>query len=180
MRRLHRDDAPALCAYRALPEVAIYQSWEFFGPDDAAALIADQENRDPGVPGTWLQLAIVETATGHLIGDCGLHCLPTEPRQFELGITLAPAAQGRGHAAEAIDRLLPFLFRDQDAHRVSAVTDALNTPAAALFRRLGFRQEAHHVEHLTFKGRLCSELTFALLRREWEQRASHSSPQPTA
>jgi RimJ/RimL family protein N-acetyltransferase len=168
LRRFRRDDVAALCAYRADPQVARYQSWEFYGPDDAAALIEEQHDREPGVPGAWLQLAIVETATGRMIGDCGLHCLAAEPRQFELGITLAAVAQGRGYAAETIGRLLPFLFREMDAHRVSAVTDAMNTPAASLFRRLGFRQEAHFVEHLMLKGRVCSEFAFALLRREWE------------
>jgi len=38
-----------------------------------------------------------------------------------------------------------------------------------LFRRLGFRREAHFVEHVWFKGGWGSEFVFALLRREWEQ-----------
>jgi RimJ/RimL family protein N-acetyltransferase len=94
LRRLGRDDLAALCAYRSLPEVARYQDWESFGPDEAARLIDTQ----------------------------------------------------------------------------AAVTDAENRSAASLFRRLGFRQEAHFVEHLWFKGRWGSEYVFALLRREWEQR----------
>jgi RimJ/RimL family protein N-acetyltransferase len=57
-------------------------------------------------------------------------------------------------------------------HRVAAITDAENSPAAALFRGLGFRQEAHLVENLWFKGRWGSELVFALLRREWESRVA--------
>jgi RimJ/RimL family protein N-acetyltransferase len=55
---------------------------------------------------------------------------------------------------------------------VSAVTDAENGPAAAVFRRIGFRQEAHFVEHVWFKGRWGSELVFGLLRGEWEGRAA--------
>jgi RimJ/RimL family protein N-acetyltransferase len=53
---------------------------------------------------------------------------------------------------------------------VAAVTDAENRPAAALFRRLEFRQEAHFLEHVWFKGAWGSEFVFALLRREWEER----------
>ena len=64
---------------------------------------------------------------------------------------------------------MAFAFDSLGMHRVSAVTDAENGPAAALFRRLGFRQEAHFVEHVWFKGSRGSEFVFALLRREWEE-----------
>ena len=177
LRRLQRDDAQALCAYRSLPEVARYQSWEKFGPDDAARLLDDQKDRDVGIPGTWLQVAIVENGTGQLIGDCGLHCLADEPRQFEIGVTLTPSRQGQGYATEALECLLHYLFTALSARRISAITDALNDPAVALFRRLGFRQEAHHIEQRAYKGTWTSEFVFALLAREWEMR-SHSVQQP--
>src|SRR5881392_2611733 len=63
LRRLQGGDAAALCSYRSLPEVARYQGWESFGPGDAAHLIEGQSHSEPGVPGTWFQLAIVEKAT---------------------------------------------------------------------------------------------------------------------
>lgn len=177
LRRLQKTDAEVLCAYRSLPEVARFQSWDTFGPDDAARLLDDQQDRDIGIQGTWLQVGIVEAGTGQLIGDCGLHCLSDEPRQFEIGITLSPSRQGHGYASEALERLLHYLFTVLNARRIFAVTDALNDSAAALFRRLGFRQEAHHIEHRAFKGTWTSEFVFALLAREWEMRP-HSQQQP--
>jgi RimJ/RimL family protein N-acetyltransferase len=101
---------------------------------------------------------------------------------MEIGISLAPAHQGRGYAQEAIECLLDFVFGTLDAHRVAAITDAENRAASSLFRRLGFRLEAHFIEHLWFKGQWGSELVFALLRREWEHRrmgiggAAHGQP----
>src|SRR4051812_6540059 len=122
LRRLRCGDADSLCSYRSLSEVARYQSWDSFGPDDAARLIEDQRDREPGIPGTWFQLAIVERATESMVGDCGLHCRLDDPRQMEFGITLAPSHQGRGYATEALECLLHFVFATLDKHRVSAVT----------------------------------------------------------
>ena len=167
---MERGDATAISSYRSLPEVARYQSWESYGPDDAARLIDGQLEMEPGVPGTWLQLAIVEKATGVLMGDCGLHCRQDDPRQMELGVTLAPSHQGRGYASEALSCVIDFVFGALGKHRISATADAENHPAASLFRRLGFRQEAHFVEHLWFKSHWGSEFVFGLLRREWELR----------
>jgi RimJ/RimL family protein N-acetyltransferase len=167
LRRLESGDAAALCSYRSLPEVAQFQSWATFGPDDAARFIAEQLAVKPGAPGTWLQLAIVEKVTGTMIGDCGLHFLP-DPLQMELGITLAPSHQRKGLATEALACVLEFVFGALGKHRVSAITGAGNAAAASLFRRLGFRQEAHFIEHRWFKGYWDSEFVVGMLKREWE------------
>jgi RimJ/RimL family protein N-acetyltransferase len=170
LRRLGADDAAAVCAYRALPEVARFQSWESFSLQDAVQLIAGQDGTPPNTPGTWLQLALTTSGSGEIVGDCGIHFLADDDWQVELGVTLAPAHQGRGLAAEAVGRVLRYVFESLDKYRVRAVTDVENLPAARLFRRLGFRQEAHFVEHVRFKGAWGSEFLFALLRREWQAR----------
>jgi RimJ/RimL family protein N-acetyltransferase len=171
LRRLTAEDAPTLSAYRSLPEVARYQSWESFTHDDAAMLVRSQALAQPNIPGTWFQFAIVQAASGELIGDCGLHCRRDMRHTMELGITLAPAYHRRGYGAEAINALLHLAFDRYEKHRVFAVTDPRNEAAAQLFRKSGFRQEAHLVRHVWFKGGWGSEYIFALLRDEW----THSS-----
>jgi RimJ/RimL family protein N-acetyltransferase len=171
LRRLRQGDGDALCAYRSMPKVARYQSWASYGPTEAAALIASQERTAIGTPGTWLQLGLTLLDSGQLIGDCGIHFPPADERQVELGITLSPRYQGRGLASEALGSVLRYVFESLDKHRAYAVTDAENDAAARLFRRLGFRQEAHFIDHVWFKGRWGSEFVFALLRREWMERA---------
>jgi RimJ/RimL family protein N-acetyltransferase len=169
LRRLRADDLTVLCAYRSLPEVARFQSWDTFSPEDGTRLIADQSCREPNIPGTWLQLAIVREDTGEMIGDCGLHFLQDYERQVELGVTLAPSHQKRGYATEALTGVIDYVFKRLQKHRVTAVTDADNAAAAALFYRLGFRREAHFLENVWFKSRWGSEFAFALLRAEWEK-----------
>jgi RimJ/RimL family protein N-acetyltransferase len=171
LRRLRPDDAGALWAYRSLPEVARYQYWDTFDPGDATRLIEEQADAKPNFPGTWFQFAIVKVANNCVIGDCGLHCRKEDPRQMEIGITLAPRHQGFRFADEAIECLLDYAFGTLDKHRVFASIDVLNYSAVALCRRMGFRQEAQLVENIWFKGRWGSEYLFAMLRREWDARA---------
>jgi RimJ/RimL family protein N-acetyltransferase len=167
-RRLQPSDVEPLCSYRSMIEVARYQYWGSFGPDDSARLIEAQSTAEPNVPGTWFQLAIIKTDTGCMIGDCGLHCLKDDPRQMEIGITLAPRYQGRRYADESVECLLQYCFATLDKHRVFAYIDVLNRSAVALCLRSGFRQEAHFLEHRWFKDRWQSEYVFAMLKREWE------------
>ena len=172
LRRLRPDDAPAIYAYRALPEVARYQSWDSYSLDDAGRFVSEQAALIPDTPGTWFQLGIVSVTSGQLIGDCGLHFRQDEPRQVELGITLGPAHQRCGFAFEALESVLQYVFGSLGKHRVIAVTDTENRAAANLFARLGFRREGHFIEHIWFKGAWGSEFLFALLRREWQERFS--------
>ncbi len=177
LRRLRPEDAAAICAYRALPEVARFQSWESFTLSDADRLIAEQSAVVPGTSGTWLQLAVVPVESATVVGDCGIHFREDDLEQVEIGITLAPTHQGRGLATEVLGSILEFVFGQLGKHRVTAVTDAENRPAADLLQRLGFRKEAHYVEHVWFKGAWCSEFLFALLSREWQLRiAEHCRP----
>jgi RimJ/RimL family protein N-acetyltransferase len=171
VRKLRPDDAAAVAAYRSRPEVARFQSWDTFTPADAARLIADHAHVTPDTPDAWLQVAVTLAGPGTVIGDVGIHFLP-DPRQVELGVTLDPAHQGRGLAAEAVGGVLRHLFETLGKHRVVATTDAANHPSARLFRRLGFRQEAHFVEHAWFKGAWGDEYLFAMLRREWQGQAT--------
>ena len=73
-----------------------------------------------------------------------------------------PLARVSGFATEALGSVLEYVFGTLGKHRVFAVTDAENRAAASLFRKLGFRQEGHFVEHVWFKGAWGSEYLFVL------------------
>lgn len=163
-------DVEAFVAYRADPEVARYQSWSDYTLEDGEALVASMRGAAAGVPGEWHQIALEPLAGGSIVGDLALHVDADEPRQAEVGFTLAPGEQGKGFGTEALTGLLDWAFPTLGLHRVIAVTDALNAPAAALLERVGFRREAHLVENIFFKGAWGSELQFAVLEREWSIR----------
>jgi aminoglycoside 6'-N-acetyltransferase len=164
LRRFRAEDAPALSAYRSVPEVARYQSWDApVSLEAAAASVKAFAGGDPLAPG-WFQYAI--NLDGVLIGDLGLN-LHDNLMQADLGFTLAPAYQGQGYATEAVRGLLDHLFTERNLHRVAAECDARNVSSAQLLTRLGFRQEGLLREATWFKGEWTDDLLFGLLRSYW-------------
>jgi RimJ/RimL family protein N-acetyltransferase len=163
-------DVAAFVGYRADPDVARYQSWSDYTLEQGEALVASMQGASPGVPGEWFQIALEPASGGPIVGDLALHVDADDARLAEVGFTLDPAHQGRGYATEALTGLLDWAFPALGLHRVVAVTDELNAPAAGLLERVGFRREARFVENVFFKGAWGSELLFAVLEREWAAR----------
>jgi RimJ/RimL family protein N-acetyltransferase len=171
LRRLALPDCEAVLAYRSLPEVARYQSWENPDPASIRALIEQMADLAPDTPGTWLQLGITLRESAVLIGDCGLHFPTGEPRQAEFGITLSPVFQKRGYALEALKAVLAYFFETLSKHRVYASVDPENSASISLLERAGLHKEAHFRQSLWFKGRWVDDVIFAILEQEWKIQA---------
>jgi len=168
LRRFRAADAPAFAAYRSVPEVARYQSWDAPFPVAAAeeaisAMLGDH----PDTPGEWFQFAAELRDGGQLIGDCAACTDEEDPRQAEIGFTIAPAYQGQGYATEAAQLLLGYLFGARGKRRVTANCDARNLASAAVLERLGLRREGYLRESTWAKGEWTDDLWYAMLRREW-------------
>jgi RimJ/RimL family protein N-acetyltransferase len=165
---LGEGDVAAFTAYRREPDVARWQTWDVgYGEADARRLVAGQP-ADGGLPapGEWVQLAVRSLDRAVLHGDVAVHKLADQPATFEVGVTLAPAAQGRGLGTEAVRCVLDHLFGEAGAHRVVAFCDARNAPVAALLRRVGMRHESRQVEADWFKGEWTTLDGYAVLARE--------------
>jgi RimJ/RimL family protein N-acetyltransferase len=171
LRLLGPEDVPAFAAYRSDPEVARYQSWDTtYSAADGERLVAAQQ--DLGAPGAWVQVAAVDRVTGELCGDCAVRVATEQPRTAEVGVTFAPATQGRGLATEALGAVITRLFERHDIHRVYAEADDRNVAVHRLLERLGLRCEARHVEADHFKGEWTTLRVYAVLRREWSPERS--------
>ncbi len=153
--------------YRRDPEVCRYQSFEPESLEDVEKFIASLQSNAFDTPGLWFQFAIRIKETGLLVGDLGTHVLVGDPRQTEIGFTLAPAFQGRGYATEAVTGILSYLFGPIHKHRVFASVDPRNAPSIALLERVGMRKEAHFRKSLWFKGEWVDDMVFGILESEW-------------
>ena len=166
IRSLLPSDAEAMFAYRSYPEVSRYQNWEPASVEEVGSFIKALQGTEPP---EWFQVGIALRGTGELIGDCGFRILPGDPRQAEIGISVAPAFQHRGYALEALRILLGHLFSTLGLHRVHGSVDPRNAASLALLRRAGMRQEAHFLESYWSKGEWTDDVVFGILEREWEE-----------
>ena len=105
---------------------------------------------------------------GQLIGDCAAIPHADDPRQCEIGFTIAPKYQGHGYGTEAVRLLLGYLFTARGKHRITACCDPRNTASAALLERLGMRREGHLRQSTWAKGEWTDDLVYALLHDEWQ------------
>jgi len=161
--RMTAADAAGVYAYRCLPEVRRFQSFEPRSPADVEQFIAGTQSIEFGDPGPWCQLAIRLRGEGLLIGDLGVRVTEEDPRQVEIGFTLAPAHQGCGYATEAVSCLIGHLLGPLGKHRVFASADPRNARSLALLERVGMRREAHFRESLWFKGEWVDDVVYAIL-----------------
>jgi aminoglycoside 6'-N-acetyltransferase len=174
LRPFRADDLPAFVAYRSAPEVARYQSWDTtYSMADAERFLASQLGVEFGEPGTWVQVAATDRASGALCGDCAVRVVTDQPATAEVGVTLAPDRQGRGLAREALVAVMTRLFEDHGIHRIYAQADERNARVHRLLEGLGFRCEARLVEADWFKSEWSTLRIYAVLRREWETQAAY-------
>ena len=176
LRRFADADAAPFAAYRSVPEVARYQSWDAPYPvDRATAMIGWLGEHHPDEPGEWYQVAIAERdAPALLVGDCGFRPRADEPLVVDIGFTLGPAAQGRGYATEAVGELLRYLFADRGKHKVCADCDTRNNPSWRLLERLGFAREGTLRRGYRDGAEWSDEHLYGLLADEWRDRRAGS------
>jgi aminoglycoside 6'-N-acetyltransferase len=168
LRRFTPADLDDFVAYRSIPEIARYQSWDAPYPrEEAERFIAELAAQHPDTTGEWFQFAIELRATGQLMGDCAAAPQGDDPRIVEVGFTLAPGFHGHGYATEAARALLDYLFVARRKHRVIADCDARNTASARVLERLGMRQEGHLRQSTWAKGEWTDDLLYAILAAEW-------------
>lgn len=167
LSQLVASDAQAMYEYRSDPEVCRYQSFEPGSLADVEVFIAGLRSNVFDTAGSWFQFAIRLQESGTLIGDIGAHFLADNPRQVEIGFTVAPTFQGQGFGTESVSGLLDYLFVSIQKHRVTASVDPRNGPSMALLTRVGMRKEAHFRQSLWFKGEWADDMVFGILKSEW-------------
>ncbi|MEO7244186.1 MAG: GNAT family protein, partial [Rubrivivax sp.] len=141
-----------------------YQGWSPMAPDEALRFIEQMASAELLIPGAWVQLAIARADGGGLVGDIGLH-VHADGKTAEVGVTVAPSAQGQGYGSAAVAAAISLLFDHTAVSRVVGITDRRNLPSVRLLERVGMRRA--ETRRTVFKGVPCTEWVYAVRRGGW-------------
>lgn len=141
LRGIREDDAPEIVKWRSDPEIYRY----FKNPHKITLEEHLQWFHDRYLPDeNRLDWMCIEKATGNKIGVFGLII---EGNEAEINYLLAPEAQHKGYASEAIECQILFIEKN-NINRVIAEIHGENLPSIALAKRLGLnflKSENHFV-----------------------------------
>ena len=158
--------------YRSSPEVTQYQSWHPASESEVRNFI--RKNGRIGFRHTdgWYQLGIYLRASLELIGDIGIHFLPADDEQIEIGFTVKPTEQRQGYAKEAVRAVLDYAFKNLRKHRVIASVDPRNAASIRLLEGIGMRKEGLFKRSIWTGQEWADDLRYGLLEEEWDTRKS--------
>jgi RimJ/RimL family protein N-acetyltransferase len=140
LRALREDDFKIFFGYRSDARVARYQGWWPMDEQKARSFLREQgANVRTASVRNRLQLAVAHARTDALMGDIGIWLL-NDDTEAEIGITVTPAAQGRGVGRSAVRAVSRMLFAMPMLIRVRASADARNAPSRRMLLATGFRE----------------------------------------
>jgi RimJ/RimL family protein N-acetyltransferase len=176
LRLFRAEDFADSLAYHSRPDVVRYLYQEPRTEEDFRAVVAGRvKQRGFAKEGDRVNLAVVPSGVGRVIGEVMLLWTSDEHRQGEIGFMVHPHFHGRGYATEASEPLLRMGFEGLGLHRICGRLDGRNTASARVLEKLGMRREAHLVQNEFVKGEWTDEVVYAVLREEWEAAASRGS-----
>ena len=111
---------------------------------------------------------------GELVGRGALFGVDDLTRTAEVGLSILPPHQGKGHGQDVLRVLLGYGFRSRNLRRIHLQTLAANTPALRCYLAVGFVEEGRLREHAWVEGGYDDVVLMAVLRADW----STSAPSP--
>ena len=109
---------------------------------------------------TW---AICLQEESMLIGTIGLWKIDKPNHRAEIGYMLHSDYWGRGYAAEALEAVEAFGFREMNLHSIEAHLDPHNTASIRVLEKRGFVKEAHFRENFLYEGQFLDTLVYGKL-----------------
>ena len=164
LRRFEPDDWQDLHEYLSQEIVIKYEPYEVF-TEEAGRQEAIRRSEDINF---W---AVCLKDCGKLIGN--IYLAEQDFDTWELGYVFNEKYHGKGYATEAARFMVDYVFRNNNARRVIAMCNPLNTASWKLLERLNMRREGHLIKNIYFKKNQndtpiwCDTYEYAILSDEW-------------
>lgn len=171
IRPITLDDKNEIFEYRSDSVTNKYQGWIPTSLTDVEIFIK-KVSKQINEPETWFQFIIIEKETQKIVGDLGIHFFGSENKQTEIGCTLNKKFHNKGYATESVKRVIDYLFKELDKHRIITSIDPENNNSIRLVERIGFRKEAHFIESILINDKWVDDLIYALLKKDWESKTA--------
>jgi RimJ/RimL family protein N-acetyltransferase len=167
-----REDFPQMIAWATSAEFLMqWCGWTFTYPLDNAQLeryIRTSEGEHP----SRRIFRVVYTETGKVIGHLALSNLDPRGSLATIACVLvgAPHLRGKGIGAEMVSKALDIAFDQLHLHRVELNVFDFNTPAIALYEKLGFTKEGYIREARKVGDQYWNHYHMGILENEWRAR----------
>ncbi|MCX4691689.1 GNAT family N-acetyltransferase [Streptomyces sp. NBC_01408] len=165
LRAVTVEDVPALMPmFRDAEAMRLTGGHDSAEPDEAGirawyATRSDQDDR--------LDLAVVDRATGEVIGEVVLNEWDSDNESCNFRICLVPGTSGRGLGTEATRLIVGYGFEQLGLHRISLEVYAFNPRARHVYTKVGFVPEGVLRDALLWEGERVDALAMSVLAPEW-------------
>ncbi|UCD75181.1 MAG: GNAT family N-acetyltransferase [Phycisphaerales bacterium] len=169
LRPLTPDDAPAVFRLYSDEAVTAFLGFDALKDEEQAAeIIREAIQRFEERRG--MRWGIILRQTSDLIGTCSYKRWEwARASRAELGCDLLRAYWGTGLMTEALRETIRLGFEVTGVNRIEAMVFEGAERSVTLLNKLGFQLEGVLRDHGYLNGRLCDDMVFSLLKREWEE-----------
>jgi hypothetical protein len=163
LRRVEPADYPLIQRWQNDPEVFARMDYERpFSLEDIQA--SEEQATREGTP------FIIE-ADGRPVGRIGLNQFRRRDRTAALYLFIGERdAWGKGYGRAALEALLTYAFETEDLRLVHLYSLADNDPAIALYKSVGFVEEARLRDRSYLDGRFVDHAVMSITRDEFMSR----------
>ncbi|SES06083.1 GNAT family N-acetyltransferase [Salipaludibacillus aurantiacus] len=152
LREVTLDDTSALCSIWSDPEVTKYMNITPFSDKSQAeemiSLFNSLSEKKEAV-----RFAIIEKASGGLLGSCGYNLIDKVNAKTEIGYELSSRHWGKGYGSETVSGLVRYAFESMNMNRIEARVEAENHNSVKMLEKLSFQYEGTLREAELSKGR---------------------------
>lgn len=115
----------------------------------------------------FVRFAVVELATGELVGEAVLWGIDQHNRNAHLGLSLRPAFRGKGLGTDMVRVLCRYGFAIRGLHRLQVDTLTDNHAMIGAATRAGFVTEGTRRQVAWVNGTFADDVILSLLATEW-------------